>query len=331
MVNEVVKYHNDLNSVSMRNWTSEEMNFFFSIIAKIRDQSTREVSFNKESLADLASYSITHNKRFQDTIESLAKKVANIHYIERTSNSFELINLFTKFKFEWNDDLSQMDATVKVSEEFEYIVNQLQVEFTTYELAEFTNISSTYAKTMYRLLKQWRTVGKKEFGINDFRRIVECPKSYSVSDIDKRILQPTLKELSPFFKNLHVKKIKKNTRGNPVTGYLFTWKAEKTEKWNENKFKEVSQKSYTTSHYKQFEQWLIDYHVIDNDDLEIIRQLEIEVFPFYQRIAEEKTLDDVARHIVYISNQSIKNVVPYLKKSAKNYLRDEISKRWGKQ
>lgn len=95
--------------------------------------------------------------------------------------------------------------------------------------------------------------------------------------------------------------------------------------------KRFLKKSYTTSHYKQFEQWLIDYHVIDNDDLEIIRQLEIEVFPFYQRIAEEKTLDDVARHIVYISNQSIKNVVPYLKKSAKNYLRDEISKRWGKQ
>ncbi|WP_244877091.1 replication initiation protein [Carnobacterium mobile] len=28
MSNEVVKYHNDLNTVPMRNWTSEEMNFF---------------------------------------------------------------------------------------------------------------------------------------------------------------------------------------------------------------------------------------------------------------------------------------------------------------
>ena len=26
---EVVKYHNDLNTVQMRKWTAEEMNFFF--------------------------------------------------------------------------------------------------------------------------------------------------------------------------------------------------------------------------------------------------------------------------------------------------------------
>ena len=34
MANEVVKHHNDLNTVIMRKWTAEEMNFFFAIIAK---------------------------------------------------------------------------------------------------------------------------------------------------------------------------------------------------------------------------------------------------------------------------------------------------------
>ena len=29
MTSEVVKYHNDLNTVIMRTWTAEEMNFFF--------------------------------------------------------------------------------------------------------------------------------------------------------------------------------------------------------------------------------------------------------------------------------------------------------------
>ena len=28
MTDEIVKYHNDLNAVIMRGWTSEEMNFF---------------------------------------------------------------------------------------------------------------------------------------------------------------------------------------------------------------------------------------------------------------------------------------------------------------
>lgn len=35
MANEVVKYHNDLNTVPMRNWTAEEMDFFFSILVPL--------------------------------------------------------------------------------------------------------------------------------------------------------------------------------------------------------------------------------------------------------------------------------------------------------
>lgn len=38
------------------------------------------------------------------------------------------------------------------------------------------------------------------------------------------------------FENLKVKKVKANTRGTPVTGYIFTWKPEKTGKWVENKY-----------------------------------------------------------------------------------------------
>ena len=38
MSNEVVKYHNDLNTVQMRKWTTEEMNFFFSIVAKAKEK-----------------------------------------------------------------------------------------------------------------------------------------------------------------------------------------------------------------------------------------------------------------------------------------------------
>lgn len=37
-MNETVKYHNDLNSVSMRTWSADEMNMFFTIIAKIKNE-----------------------------------------------------------------------------------------------------------------------------------------------------------------------------------------------------------------------------------------------------------------------------------------------------
>ena len=42
-MNEVIKYHNDLNTVIMRKWTAEEMNFFFAIIAKARKMTEKNL------------------------------------------------------------------------------------------------------------------------------------------------------------------------------------------------------------------------------------------------------------------------------------------------
>ena len=46
MAKEVVKHHNDLNTIPMRKWTREEMDFFFAIIAKLRNKGTEKIVFN---------------------------------------------------------------------------------------------------------------------------------------------------------------------------------------------------------------------------------------------------------------------------------------------
>lgn len=58
---------------------------------------------------------------------------------------------------------------VSVNKRFDFFLNELTSNFTRFELEEFTNLESKYSKAMYRLLKQWRTVGKKEWSIEDFR------------------------------------------------------------------------------------------------------------------------------------------------------------------
>lgn len=60
------------------------------------------------------------------------------------------------------------------------------------------------------MLKQWRTVGKKEFSINEFKTLMDMPKSYKSSEIDRAVIKPILKELSQYFMGLKVKKIKSN-------------------------------------------------------------------------------------------------------------------------
>ena len=89
---------------------------------------------------------------------------------------------------------------------------------------------------MYRLLKLWRTVGRKEFSVDDLKRILDTPESYRPSEIDRLILKPILEQLSPYFEALKVKKIKSNKRGTPVLGYEFTWQKEITETYDPNKY-----------------------------------------------------------------------------------------------
>lgn len=273
----------------MRKWTREQMNFFFAIIAKLRDEGTREVEFDKYGLAELARYTITHNERFEDTMEKLVKNISQIHYIERTKNSLELMNLFSRFRVDWADDLSEMSVKVKVTEEFEYVVNQLNVEFTTYELEEFTQIKSTYAKTMYRLLKQWRTIGKKEYSIADFKRLLDTPDYYGPSEIDKNVIKPVLRELPQFFKGLKVKKIKSNKRGTPVIAYEFSFKKENPDKWVDGKFdKKNSSKKATRK--EELPEWAKDGYQHEEPEVneETRQELERRLAEYEKKKSEAK-------------------------------------------
>lgn len=229
----LVKHHNDLNTVSMRKWTAEEMNFFFSIIAKSRNEGTKTLVFNTDELKELVNFSQRNAERWRETIKNCARKVVQLVYFEETEKCFSAMTLFSRF------DVNLEDKTIEieVSKNFNYILNKLDAQFTQYELEEFTKIRSTYAKTGYRLLKQWRTIGKKEFKTEEFKLLMDIPVSYKSSEIDRAVLKPILTQLAPFFENLKVKKVKSNKKGNPVLGYVFTWKPEKTEKWVENKYK----------------------------------------------------------------------------------------------
>lgn len=315
-MNEVVKYHNDLNTVVMRNWTPLEMNIFFSIISKMRDKGTQKVTFSVDELRELTEKKENRQpKRWNEAMIDVSRKISQLNYYYEDNDHYILMMLFSMFDV----NKREQTLTIKVSEHFEYILNRLNVSFTTYELREFTNLKSSYSKTMYRLLKQWRTIGKKRFSVEEFRMLLDVPKSYSKGTIDKQILKPIKEELSTYFNNLKIKKIQENTRGNPITHYEFTWQPEHTEPWLENKYDEQPQ-DYAPKYENKFTEWLINYGVLSAHDHELIEQFKLEVYPLYQQLADRATLETVEKHISYVAKQRYKHPVGYFKKAAKDYL-----------
>ena len=239
---EVVKYHNDLNTVIMRNWKPVEMNIFFGIIAKLRDKDTRKVIFSTDELREMTDTAGNKNiNRWNKAMIEVSQKVSQLNYYYEDEERYVLMMLFSMFEV----NKKEQTLTVQVSEHFDYVLNQLNATFTSYELREFTELRSSYSKSMYRLLKQWRTVGKKRFSVDEFSMLLDIPNSYSKGMVDRQIINPIIDELSNYFDNLKVKKIKENTRGNPITHYEFTWTPEKTGQWIENKYKKRSKKKET--------------------------------------------------------------------------------------
>lgn len=239
---EVVKYHNDLNTVVMRNWKPVEMNIFFGIIAKLRDKNTRKVIFLTDELREMTDTAGNKNiNRWNKAMIEVSQKVSQLNYYYEDEERYVLMMLFSMFEV----NKKEQTLTVQVSEHFDYVLNQLNATFTSYELREFTELRSSYSKSMYRLLKQWRTVGKKRFSVDEFSMLLDIPNSYSKGMVDRQIINPIIDELSNYFDNLKVKKIKENTRGNPITHYEFTWIPEKTRQWIENKYKKRSKKKET--------------------------------------------------------------------------------------
>ena len=214
-----VRYKNELNLVPMRNFDSVEMNLFFSICAKMKDKGLSKVQFTFEDLRELSSYKPTSIKRFSDDLEAVYNKMLQLTYRTEEAGIREKFVLFTGYRIDENNQT----VDISVNPELAYIVNELSSEFTKFELQEFTGIRSSYAKTMYRLLKQYRSTGFYIVKIEDFREILSIPNSYQMSDIDKQVLKPIKNELSEFFDPLKIKKIKAR-KGNRIAMIEFRFK-----------------------------------------------------------------------------------------------------------
>ena len=315
-----VKYHNDLNTIAMRKWTPQEMNLFFSILAKAKNKGSELLHFDTDELKELTQYSKVHNKRWEDTMSNSINKMAQLTYMERNEKRARTMTLFSYLDV----DFEERVLDVQVSKQFEYIINELSVNFTSYELAEFVQLRSSYAKTAYRLLKQWRTLGKREFTLEEFTFVMDTPKSYRPSEIKKRVLTPILEELQKLdsFRDLKVKTLKKNTKGTPVTGYLFTWKPEKTEKWLENKYaKQLSQLDHSDTHYQDYIRILVEHGVFNPWDKELIGKFKAEVFPYYNKLLDKTNIEQVESHIGYVSSRTNGSALGFFKTSIRNYLK----------
>lgn len=97
-------------------------------------------------------------------------------------------------------------------------------QFTRFELAEFADLKSKYAKEFYRRAKQYRSSGIWKISRDEFCRLLSVPKSTAeqVRDLNKRVLKPIIEECGP----LLGLKIERQYVKRRLSGFVFTFARE---------------------------------------------------------------------------------------------------------
>lgn len=219
-----VKYKNELNTIPMRKFSAKEMDLFFSICSKMKNKNCDTVRFGFSDLKELSNYYSRSEKRFVSDLQGVYQKMLGLTYREEDEEEIRYFVLFQGFVI----NKKHQYVEISVNPKLDYILNQLTNEFTQFELKEFTDLKSSYAKTMYRLLKQFKSTGYYTIKVDEFRELLDIPKSYKMGDIDKKVLSPIKKELSQYFEPFKIKKIKAK-KGNRIDRLEFLFQEKQHE------------------------------------------------------------------------------------------------------
>jgi len=188
MANELVKHHTELNTIPLRKFTPVQMNLFFSIISRMRDKGQNKVTFSFSQLKELSNYKATANNRFIDDLEETYDKLMDLRFGRRSASGLRRERFVLFSSFDINGEADSPYAEIQIHEKAIPLLNDLD-EWVRYSLQQFNDLQSSYSKTMFRLLKQFRTTGYAYFSKEDFFELLDIPKSYlkEPANLDKRV------------------------------------------------------------------------------------------------------------------------------------------------
>ena len=229
-----VKYKNQLNDLALKDFKPTEMDLFFLIAAQVRDRGVEEVSMTFNQIRDQVGYSRSNGRLFDD-LTSTYTKLLHLGAVSDDGHKLTMFNLFSMYEI----DRDNQTVTIAVNERFKSLFNNLE-QWTVFGLEEFVNLPSTYSKTMYRLVKQFRTTGRRRIGAVTFRTLLDIPKSYTTYQIQTRVVDVINRELAPIIPGFRLQPLRrsqlkdsskpapKRGRGAQIVAFDASWIPEAT-------------------------------------------------------------------------------------------------------
>ncbi|NHA55180.1 replication initiation protein [Helicobacter pylori] len=219
-----ITYHNNANKVNLGKLSEREANLLFAIFQRLKDQGNTLIRFEPQDLKRMLNIDIS-NERLSEVVIKLwdSIKTADFWKISETETSIiqENYMLFSRCKIELNKpskDLKYLE--IQLNDNYQYLLNNLGMgQYTSFNLLEFQRVRGKYAKTLYRLLKQYKSTGILSVEWSQFKELLDIPKDYEMRNIDQKVLTPAIKELHKIypFEHLSYKKERRSHDKRKVT------------------------------------------------------------------------------------------------------------------
>lgn len=221
-MNELVVMHNDLVDLPLRRFNASEIDIFHTICFKVKSKNTDEVSISFDDIRKLSHYQKKDEKSLIESIKQTNEKLLDLRLALGDEKNFVQFVLFPTFIIH----LEEKKLSVKVNEPFVYLLNNLSGNYTSLELKQSSELKSAYTKQIYKKLQEFKGTGKWIISMSDFRDYLDIPPSFQTGMIDKRIIKPSLEQLTPIFGDLKCNKIRQyGNKGRPrVVGYEWSFK-----------------------------------------------------------------------------------------------------------
>ncbi|UOR85513.1 replication initiation protein (plasmid) [Helicobacter pylori] len=223
--NTYITYHNNTNKVNLGKLSEREANFLFAIFQKLKDQGNTLIRFEPQDLKQMIMVkSNLTNRQLLQILKNLLDNIsgANFWIIRDHVENGEIYEdhisymLFKQFEIRIHKPTQTIEyLEVQLNDSYQYLLNNLGMggQYTSFKLLEFQRVRGKYAKTLYRLLKQYKSTGILSVEWTQFRELLDIPKDYKMENIDQKVLTPSLKELRKIypFEHLSYKKERRNS------------------------------------------------------------------------------------------------------------------------
>ncbi len=154
--------------------------------------------------------------RFYSDLKDIAKRL-NKEPIEIPFDNGKVLNAF--FLSSYLLDIPKGEITFTVSPDLVPHLTALKGNFTTYQLKYIPRLTSTYAIRLYELFNQYKKIGHRQFDVEDFKKKVGAPMTYTYNDLKKRVIVPSQIQLK---ENTNLAfKFEEIKTGRSVTGLQF--------------------------------------------------------------------------------------------------------------